>query len=190
MSSLLKGKIYKIEGGGLTYIGSTVDTLSRRLSGHRSDMKAGSGCSSKNVLCFQDAQITLIELYPCGSVEELKMRERYWYDLIPCVNKCKPSLSEQERIDYFKHYKEINKEVIHAKQKIYREANKEHKNAYNKNYKASNKEKIQIYLDANKNYIMAYQQTHREAHREKNKAYSKAYYAKKKAEKAEKTESI
>jgi len=160
MPDYSKGKIYKIEGGGLTYIGSTIETLSRRLTGHRTDMKGGKkNCSSKNVLCFSDAQITLIELYPCGSVEELKMRERYFYDLIPCVNKRRPWMSEDELAASNK-----------IAQKTYRDTNKEKDLARKKAYRDTNKEKTKVYRDANK---------------EKAKAYMKAYYQRKKSEKTE-----
>jgi len=180
MPDYSKGKIYKIEGGGLTYIGSTIDTLSRRLSGHRTEMKQGKNCSSIQVLCFSDAQITLIELYPCGSVEELKMRERYFYDLIPCVNKIRPWTSAQE-------YKAESKIRINA----YLIANKEKVSATNKAYREANKEKIQSYLEANKEEIKIKRKAYRDANKEKtkayNKAYGKAYHARKKAEKAETT---
>ena len=33
------GKVYKITGGGLTYIGSTTVPLSRRLAKHRDDLR-------------------------------------------------------------------------------------------------------------------------------------------------------
>jgi len=154
-----KGKIYKIEGGGLTYVGSTIQRLCNRLAKHRSGFKQGRNCSSKEVLCFADAIITLVELYPCGSEDELRMRERYWYDLIPCVNKNRPWVSEQEQVEgnkiKCKEYLEANRDKV----KAYREANKEHKNTYNKEY--------------------------HEANKEKHKAYMKKYYARKKAEKAE-----
>ena len=46
MKDYSKGKIYKIEGGGLTYVGSTVQKLCNRMTGHRRDMKQGKNCSS------------------------------------------------------------------------------------------------------------------------------------------------
>ena len=39
MPDYSKGKVYKITAGGLTYIGSTTQTLSKRLAKHRSYLK-------------------------------------------------------------------------------------------------------------------------------------------------------
>ena len=134
-----KGKIYKIEGGGFTYIGSTVQKLCNRMTGHRSDFKHGKNCASKEVLCFSDAIITLVELYPCGSEDELRMRERYFYDLIHCVNKRRPWASEAELAESnrikVKKYDDTHREQKQA----YREANREHNKAYSKAYYARKK---------------------------------------------------
>ena len=129
-----KGKIYKIEGGGLTYIGSTVQKLCNRMTGHRSDFKSSKNCSSKEVLCFADSIITLVELYPCGSEDELRMRERYWYDLIPCVNKRRPWMSEDELAASNKIAQKTYRDTNKEKTKVYRDANKEKAKAYMKAY--------------------------------------------------------
>ena len=90
-----KGKIYKIWRNDCpeVYVGSTIQTLSQRLRGHRSHYKgflAGTegGCSSYQVLATPGYQITLLELFPCNSIDELKAREQHWIDQTPdCVNK-------------------------------------------------------------------------------------------------------
>ena len=128
MKDYSKGKIYKIEGGGLTYVGSTVQKLCNRMCGHRNNFKHDKNCASKEVLCFSDAIITLVELYPCGSSEELKMRERYFYDLIPCVNKIRPWVSAAE-------ITASNR----IKVKKYDDAHREQKRAYSREYHARKK---------------------------------------------------
>ena len=40
MVNYQSAKIYKITGGGFTYIGSTTTSLSRRLAHHRNDLKS------------------------------------------------------------------------------------------------------------------------------------------------------
>jgi len=165
MPDYQKGRIYKITGGGLTYVGSTIETLCRRMSGHRSDMKRGSSCSSAKVLCYEDAVITLIELYPCNSVEELKARERYWYDSEDCVNKLKPWVSTEETIERYKAYNETNKE----KMKVYRNTNKEQLKSKRAVYSDANRAKIleakRAYYQANKEQILEVKKAYRETHK-------------------------
>jgi predicted GIY-YIG superfamily endonuclease len=105
MTNYKNGKIYKITSQGKIYIGSTTQSLSQRLGGHKKDNK--SITSLYHFVYNTDCQITLIELYPCNSREELLMRERYHIDQNPnCINKCKkPLLSEEERINSIKQQK-------------------------------------------------------------------------------------
>ena len=98
MTNYKNGKIYKITSGDKLYIGSTTQSLSQRLGGHKSSKKHGGHCSSFEIINNTDCQITLIELYPCNSREELLARERYHIDKNPqCINKCVPILSNEER---------------------------------------------------------------------------------------------
>lgn len=81
-----KGKIYKITGNGLTYIGSTTEPLNKRLVKHRQYIKEGRYCSSSKVLGNGDEKIELIELYPCETKAELIKQEQYWIDNIENCN--------------------------------------------------------------------------------------------------------
>jgi hypothetical protein len=81
------GRIYRLvcNKTGLTYIGSTCDTLSRRLAGHRNKYykwKAGleHKCGSFKILEEDDYKIHLVENFPCDNKKELTIRERHWYD--------------------------------------------------------------------------------------------------------------
>jgi hypothetical protein len=79
------GKIYKIMGNGLTYVGSTTETLPKRLHRHRCYVKDNKYCSSSKVI-NGDEIIELIELFPCNNKQELITREQYWLDNIENCN--------------------------------------------------------------------------------------------------------
>ena len=153
-SNYQEGKIYSITGGGKIYIGSTCDTLPIRLRSHLSKQD----CSSKEVLRYADTEINLLENYPCNSKQELRERERVYFDLTDCVNVNKPFLTEIERINRYKNYYAVNREQINEKHKAYREANREAANreqikVRNKAYYEANKSKHRAYYEANKSKI-------------------------------------
>jgi hypothetical protein len=153
MNKYQNGKIYKIvcRITNLIYIGSTVEKyLSNRLKGHRSrfNIKKDNTTSFK-VLENNDYYIELIELFPCTSRDELLVRERYYFDLIDCVNKVRPKRTEEEKKQ--QHYKAC---------KIYRENNRNKINEWYQN----NKDRI---LEERKKYF----QQNKEKITEKNKQY-------------------
>ena len=144
MPNYQNGKIYMIEsllGNGCVYYGSTVDTLSRRLSKHRSDIKnkPNKNLTSKEVLKYDDARILLIELFPCNSKMELEAQEATYIRNNECVNKCIPQRTQLE-------YYQDNKETISKQMKKYQQKNKEvikeKSKKYKKQYQQKNKEKI------------------------------------------------
>jgi hypothetical protein len=169
MPNYQNGKIYKITGGGLTYLGSTTLKLCVRLANHKQDLKRGKWCSSQKVICFDDAVITLIENYNCNNREELVMRERYWYDNMDCVNKIKPYITEEELYQQKKEYRELHKEEHKIYEKKYCELHKEDIKIYMKKYGELHKEELKIY-----------KKTYRELHKEDRKIYDKKYYEMKK----------
>lgn len=135
MPDYSKGKIYKItSSNGLPYIGSTIQQLSKRMAHHR-ERKT---CSSIIHLDCEDCQITLIELYPCNSKEELNMRERYYIENMECCNKHMPIISVEEKLNYKKNYRIKNADKIKEYRKNNLEKIKEHK----KQFYEENKEKI------------------------------------------------
>ena len=129
-------KIYKLVNDemGLTYYGSTCKKyLSSRLSGHIYDSKKiDKNISSKQLFEKGSVKIYLVELFPCGSKDQLQKRERYYIENNECVNQCLPGRTKQEymetRKEYFKEqkkqYQQDNKEKLSAKSKTYYEANK------------------------------------------------------------------
>ena len=96
MGDYTNGKIYKIVSykTGRVYIGSTIQELSSRMAGHRRDYnryqgrkiyKAGkeqNHFTAFDVINLGDAEIVLVETYPCNSKDELATRERYWFEKI------------------------------------------------------------------------------------------------------------
>jgi hypothetical protein len=98
------GKIYKIvsDKTDMIYIGSTIDTLNKRLNVHKSDKKR-----TNFKLIFEidlNPKIVLLEEYPCKNRKELETRERYHIENNDCINKNIPTRTEKER------KKEYNKE--------------------------------------------------------------------------------
>jgi len=109
-----RGKIYKItckEEPDKMYIGSTCEPLlSRRLAKHRADyicyLSGKHGyTTSYEIVKYWSAEITLIELFPCSSKDELLQRERHWIEQDKeSINKARPIITDAERKDVRKEY--------------------------------------------------------------------------------------
>ena len=112
------GKIYKITGNGLTYYGSTTQKyLSSRLCEHCSKYRLylkGKTHFTTSFKCFENCntefQITLMELYPCNTKDELLAKERTYIEQNICVNKLISIRTEEENKQYNKDYYNLNKE--------------------------------------------------------------------------------
>lgn len=92
MPDYSQGKIYKIVAQGKTYYGSTTLPLPMRFNDHKNKQS----CSSREIVCFEDAKIVLVENYPCETRRDLLMRERYYIDNYECINKLRPYVSLDE----------------------------------------------------------------------------------------------
>jgi hypothetical protein len=182
------GKIYKIvcNKTNLVYIGSTTQKyLSDRLKGHRIANKRNKGLTTANqILENGDFYIELVELFPCNSKDELLVRERYYFDIIECVNKQRPKRTLKEIEDTNKEYYEKNKDVILVKQKIYVENNKEHIKEQTKKYREEHKQQLkeqnQKYQNENKEKIKEQRKKYREENKEKIKEQKRQDYQKRK----------
>ena len=111
MTNYANGKIYEIVCNitGERYIGSTTKELSKRLLGHKS-MK---DCKSIQIIEKGNYYINLLDTYSCNNKDELRLKEREWFDKIENINKSKPYISIEERKEYKKEYhKEWGKEKI------------------------------------------------------------------------------
>ena len=152
------GKIYKIvcRITGEVYVGSTCEkTLARRLVAHRSacnryiENQEGSKFSSFQIIQRGDYYIELLENYPCNNSDELRKKEREWYDKTDCINHYRPYLFKEEMRVERLIYDEINKERIREKQKQYKEEHKERINEYKRlNYHKNKKEPTEEEIEA------------------------------------------
>jgi hypothetical protein len=159
MPDYSQGKIYSIRSY-LTddvYYGSTIETLTNRLAGHKRkyklwlENKVLTNYSSYRIFEKDiDAYIELVELYPCNSKIELHKREGEIIRGNVCVNKLIPCRTQKER---YEDNKEViaeknkeryndNKEQILEKKKQYHQNNKEHILEQHKQYRENNKEKL------------------------------------------------
>jgi len=139
-----KGKIYKIVNdiNDEIYIGSTVNTLSKRMVNHRADSVK---CPDRKLYKFvadnggwQHFKIILIEDYPCERKEQLLQREQYYKKIATLnINNCYGYDWERDM----------------RRHKIYRESNKDKIKEYDKKYRESNKDKIKEYRESNKDKI-------------------------------------
>jgi hypothetical protein len=164
-----RGKIYKLvnDENDNIYYGSTINALRKRLSCHKSKYKGflegkNNYRTSYEVVKHRNPKIILVEKYSCNDKDELCMRERYYIDNFPCVNKYIPCRTKKEyrennkekKIEYNKIYRENNKEKERERYKIYRENNKEKERGRHKIYYENNKEKERerhkIYRENNK----------------------------------------
>ncbi len=183
MPNYQNGKIYKITAGNLTYIGSTTEhALARRLAGHVSGYKkwkneTGYFTTSFPLIETGQYEITLIELFPCGSRDELNARERFHIESTVCVNKHIPGRTKKE-------WCEVNADTIREEKKAYYAANADRLLEQQKAHYEANKdtilEKQKTYYAFNADTIREKHKAYREANpdkiREQHKAYSKVYY--------------
>jgi hypothetical protein len=192
MPNYQNGKIYKIigtnnEGIDLIYIGSTTQLLSQRLGEHRRDAIRANYSSKQLIECINH-QIILIENYSCNSKKELVLRERYYYDLLECVNKYKPIQLKEELKEHKHQYYIDNIEKLKEHKKQYRIDNIDKIKEQRKQHRIDNiekfKEKDKQYWIENKDKIKKRQQAYFKQYRidnaEKIKEKSKQDYIKRK----------
>ena len=179
------GKIYKIvcNTSGLTYYGSTVQPLYKRLYTHKNQLN----CSSKVIIEGGNYDISLVELFECNSKEELHSRERYFIENNKCVNKIIPTRTQKEWIeqnkDKIKEYREKNIDKIHIREKKYRDENPNIKKEYRKENKDKLKEQSKLYYEKNKEYRKKYQKEYHKNNWNKQKQDKRNEYQKKYREK-------
>lgn len=146
MPDYSKGKIYMVASPNtnLIYIGSTTQSLSKRMGQHREKKRT----ESKVIIEAGDAYIELIEEFPCENIEQLNKREGEIIRSRECVNKAIAGRSKKE-------WYEENKEELLEKMKQYNTEHREEKIVYLKQYYQNNKEKFKKYSEDNKGKINA-----------------------------------
>jgi len=125
MKDYSKGKIYKIvnDENDKFYIGSTVQKLCDRMTNHRTDKKFKCAIHKLGIDLY-NCSIILIENYPCKNNEELRTKEREYFDKYK--KECKDIFLNIRRPIITK---EEKKELHRIKSK---EWNKKNKEKYNK----------------------------------------------------------
>ena len=129
MPNYQKGKIYKLffsNDPSFCYVGSTAEPLKKRLSGHlgRSIDTSGRYDSKlyRTICEMGDGwEIQLIENYPCQSLEELRIREQYFIDILkPTLNERGAYQSETGKKELQKQWYKRNREsILQSKQQKY-----------------------------------------------------------------------
>ena len=136
------GKIYKIVSPSHPeippYFGSTCDTLSRRMSGHRKNFNANKSTSSKSLMCFDDAVILLVEEFPCDNIEQLRAREGQI--MLEAIERTNKNIAGRTSYEYKAYARERNK--IRCDE--WRVNNKEKDKENKAKYYIENKEHIKI----------------------------------------------
>ena len=155
-------RIYRIVCNvtGKQYIGSTTQSLAKRLSTHKSNFRVWQQgkcnfITSFNIIENGDYDIVLVEELPdIKNVEQLRARERYHIEANECVNKVIPTRTMKE-------YYAANKEEIKAYKAKYCAEHKNEIKDYKAKYRADHKERIATqmveYYAENKDKILAYQ---------------------------------
>jgi hypothetical protein len=162
MSKYQNAKIYCLRSHQTDeiYIGSTINSLSRRLSQHKTGFEMfKKGYSNLNTSYFlfdkhDDVYIELLENYPCYTLDDLKKREGELIRSNKCVNKCIAGRTIKKwRID--------NKKYLDKYKQEYRQKHVEEIKTYNKDYYQKNKEKLSKqnldYYHQNKDKYHCYQ---------------------------------
>jgi len=185
------GKIYTIRSYQTDdlYIGSTTQTLTKRLSTHKSNFKRWkngkySYTSSYDIIKYGDAYIELLELFPCSCKMELCRREGELIRSMDCLNKRIAGRTDKEyrdeNKDKLKEYREENKDKTKEYDKEYYQENKDKRKEQQKEYCEANKDKLKIkkreYREANKDKIKDKLKEYYEANKEKLKIQAKKYY--------------
>ena len=134
-----QAKIYKLvdNTNDNIYIGSTCQSLQRRLQNHECDYKRFLKGLHNNVRSFDiiknnDYKIELLENCNIKTEDELKTRERYYIEHNECTNKNVPGRTTKEYyidnknkiLEHKKDYYNDNKEKIKASARTNNELNK------------------------------------------------------------------
>ncbi len=194
------GKIYRLvcNTTGDQYIGSTTQSLSQRLGGHKTAYKqflAGKipqQTTSNSILSNNNFEMILIEDFACENKNQLERRERYYIETVQCVNKIKPAQTKEELQKQKQTYHQEHKEYIQKQKQAYWQENKEdiqkRKQAYYQENKEEKQKKMQTYYQEHKEDIQKKMQTYYQAHKEEKYKYLQMYRQKLKENKLKEIE--
>ena len=109
----------------MSYYGSTIQPLCKRMSEHRSKYKRynnGNIIRMENIFIIfnevgvENCKIELVEIYPCENKNQLHQKEGEYIKNNECVNK---NIAGRTSKEYHKEYYNLNKEQIQAYHKKY-----------------------------------------------------------------------
>jgi hypothetical protein len=130
-------RVYLIENHGKGYVGSTTDTIQRRLVKHRCSKKlwerGNHGHTSAIDLIDGNETIRLLEEFEYTTKKEMRIREQHYINTLPNLVNNINALAK----DLTEYYAE------------WRKTNKEYKNEYNRNRKRRNKLFVEFLRDFN-----------------------------------------
>ena len=123
---MTKGFIYVISSPSTDkiYVGSTTEELNIRFSKHKTNILY---CYSDEIIKYGDAVIKLVEEVEFTEKEELLWIEREYYELWKndCVNKKKPIINDEEKIEYANEYYLKNREEKINYKRLHLQKNRE-----------------------------------------------------------------
>lgn len=97
------GLVYYIQDNSApyeTYIGGTTQSLSKRMTCHRRITgKYSNQTASRDIIARGDYSTGILEKVE-GNLKEVFMRERFWVENTPNINRNKPIRLRQDVIDY------------------------------------------------------------------------------------------
>lgn len=151
------GRIYKIEGGGKFYIGSTTCTLKNRMKHHRSKSKERVALNIPVYVHFRDigwenATISLIDEFEIETRKDLLNREREIMEQFigreECLNSNRPVITIEEKKqrdrDYGKTRREKDPERERTRLQEWRKNNPEKWKAQYDRYNERKSKKISV----------------------------------------------
>ena len=138
-------KIYKLvnDVDDEIYVGSTCMPLRKRLNSHRRCARSKPRLPAYDHLDeigWDNVHIVLLKEYNLENKEEILAKERHWYDkLKPELNRYRPRVSQEERVEerreYDAAYYETNADKIKERGREYHAANADRRNDYLRRYR-------------------------------------------------------
>lgn len=168
------------------YIGSTIESINRRLARHKQDSKKfphRKVYAHINELGWDEVRIELIEAFSCNSRKELHEKENeYISSLIGderCLNEKAAHLTEEELLAMQAAYRQDHRNKILAYKERYRKECADKIAKYNKQYAETHKEEIlqknKIYKQENKEKLAKFYKEYAQKHKEKIADYKHSY---------------
>jgi hypothetical protein len=145
MVNYQEGKIYMIwfENCDKIYYGSTTSTLPKRFYQHKNNYKLKKSCTLFvffDLYGVDNANIELVEAYPCENRAELEAREGFYIRNNNCINRNITGRTVEEKKEMAKKRREARIDDARACCKKYKSENREKIKEYNKQYQKEHRE--------------------------------------------------